>query len=304
MNTTTWFLDTRAIGGRVLAAFCEQLTTDNWLLIRYTRSNRHGNDCGAIRMTDDSTIDLLLTNLNHPDLNERLDAIAQLGQRRSLRAVKPLLIAHMRRQEPEKSAIIDAFRAMGEHVLPPLNTIFLRDVNPFLQADAAFVLGELGHRHSIRVLARGIQMPHELVRAMSVTALGKFDDDSVYGPLLQALRDETPSVNIEAGIILGQRGDVRAVDVLIRALEQSLIHPRNRYLVILALGKTADPRAAEVLADALADPHVENRAAAAEGLGYIHDVRVIPVLQDALNDPDPMVHDAALAALRRLGHET
>lgn len=254
-------------------------------------------------MTDDPTIDVLLANLNHPSLEYRLRAIAELGQRRSLRSVKPLLIAHMRRQEPEKSAILEAFRDMGEHVLPPLNTIFLRDVNPFLQADAAFVLGELGNWHSIRVLARGVHMPHELVRAMSVAALGKYQTDETLGPILVALKDSTITVQVEAALVLGRRGDVRAVDILLRAIEESLIHPRNRHLMLIALGQTSDPRGVEVLADALYDPHAENRAAAAQGLGHIADVRVIPVLQDALNDPDATVQEAALAALRRLGHE-
>lgn len=254
-------------------------------------------------MTDDPTIDVLLANLNHPSLDQRLQAIAELGQRRSLRSVKPLLIAHMRRQDPEKSAILDAFKEMGEHVLPPLNTIFLRDVNPFLQADAAYVLGELGNKHSIRVLTRGVNMSHELVRAMAVTALGKFQADEVLGPLLVALKDSSITVQTEAALILGRRGDVRAVDILIRAIEESLIHPRNRHLLLLALGQTRDPRGVEVLADALYDPHPENRAAAAEGLGYVEDVRVIPVLQAALTDPDATVQAAAIAALRQLGHE-
>lgn len=254
-------------------------------------------------MSDDATIDALLANLNHPDIDERLTAIRQLGERRSLRAVKPLLIAHMRRHDPEKSAILDAFRTMGEHALPPLNTIFLRDVNPSLQADAAYILGELRSWHSIRVLSRGIQMPHELVRAMAVTALAKFEDDAVYEPLLLALRDETPTVQIEAAIALGQRGDVRAVDVLIHAVEAGLIHPRNRNLLLVALGKTGDPRAVEILADALYDPHPENRAAAAKGMGYIKDVRVVPALQSAADDPDEGVQAAVFRSLRRLGSE-
>lgn len=255
-------------------------------------------------MTDDQKIDELLANLNHPDLDERLHAIQKLGERGNLRAVKPLLIAHMRRQEPEKSAILETFRTMGDKILPPLNAIFLRDVNPFLQADAAYVLGELGNWHSIRVLARGIHMPHEFVRAMAVMALGKFESNDIYEPVLMALRDESPTVRIEAAIVLGRRGDVRAVDILIAALEQELIHPLNRHVILRALGMTGDPRAVEVLGDALYDKRPEDRAAAAEGLGYIQDVRVVPALQNALDDDEPQVQIAVLAALKRLRHKT
>lgn len=251
-------------------------------------------------MAGESRFEVLLANLNDPELSIRLAAIEALGERRDQRAVKPLLVAFVRRSPIEKDAIMRAFRVLGVAVFAPLNMLLLRDVNAILRAGAAGVLGELGNADSIRPLSRAAQENNEMVRALAVIALSKFRQNDVYAPLLRALRDESLSVRLEAAIALGKRGDVRAVELLIQAVEDQLVFPENLPVILKALGHTGDPRAVEVLADALEMDSPSIRAAAVEALGNIDDIRTGPVLQSALADRAEMVRDAAANVLRRL----
>lgn len=250
------------------------------------------------------TVQELLERLQATSQAERLAAIEELSRRRSLRAVKPLVHAHMRRTLEEQDAILNCLRAMGEAALPPLNTIFLKDVNPGLRAHAAYLLGELGYAQSVRVLTRGITMPHELVRAMAVAALSKFnDDDTVLSAFLAALHDHANSVKIEAALALGRRGDVRATPMLLRVVDEQLVLPQNLPLVIEALAKTGDPRAVEAIYDLYLRENYVVRVAAVLALRDLaaHDPRAVTVLREAIHDPDAVVRARALDMLRELG---
>ncbi len=256
-------------------------------------------------MSGELTIQQLLDQLHSTDQEERLAAILALSTRRSLRAVKPLVQAHMRRAGEEQRAIIDCLRQMGEIVLPPLNTIFLKDVNPALRAHAAYLLGELCHPQSVAVLTRGVAMPHELVRAMAVAALNKFDnEDGVFVAFLAAIHDPAQSVRIEAALALGRRGDVRAVPILLNIIEAQLVLPRNLPLAMAALAATGDPRAIEALYDVYLreQPHLRYAAVMSLGDMPLQDPRILTVLRDALHDPAQKVRDAARECLQaRLG---
>lgn len=249
-----------------------------------------------------SRFDDLLNKLHDPREAMRLIAIRQLGERGDMRAVKPLLIAHGRRAAAEKSAILDAFWSMGQRVYPPLNAILLRDLNPILRADAAYVMGVLGHSQSMEPLSRAILDSHEMVRALVVVALARFKVDAIFGPLVVALRDPSITVRLEAAVALGNHGDVRAVDLLIQAVEQQWIHPRNLHLVINALGNTHDPRAVEVLADVVQEHRLASvHIAAVRALGKIEDVRGHELLNHLLQySSDERIRQTARDALREL----
>lgn len=240
----------------------------------------------------------LLAELNHVDQEARLSAIRALADRNDMRAVKPLLIARRRRESVERNAIMSAFRNLGDVAIPPLNAIVLRDVNPYLRSDAAYMLGELNNPLGFRPLCRAVFDNHELVRALAVAALAKFDNDAIFTPLLIALRyDESLSVRLEAAIALGTRGDVRAVEALIVAIEEQLVHPQNMPIIIRALAATGDPRAVDGLALAAEDRHPNIRIAVAEALGHISDSRAEMVLEALLDDENEKVAMAAFAAL-------
>jgi HEAT repeat protein len=251
-------------------------------------------------MIGEQRFDELLAGLNDIDQDTRLSAIRALADRHDMRAVKPLLIARRRRETVERTAIMNAFLELGDIAIPALNAIVLRDVNPYLRSDAAYMLGELGNALGLRPLCRAVFDNHELVRALAVAALAKFDHTTIFTPLLIALRyDDSLSVRLEAAIALGNLGDVRAVEALIVAIEDQLVHPQNMPIIINALAATRDPRAVDGLALAAEDRYPNIRAAAATALGKIPDSRAVMVLETLLDDENETVAMAAFEALGR-----
>jgi len=109
------------------------------------------------------------------------------------------------------------------------------------------------------------------------------------------------SVRLEAVRALGEIGEERAVERLVRALghEDWLM----RAAAADALGKIGDERAVERLVAALGDksPGVQERAAVA--LAEIGDERVVERLVAALEDKNPGVQVWAAVALAEIGDE-
>lgn len=74
----------------------------------------------------------------------------------------------------------------------------------------------------------------------------------------------------------------------------------DRWDAVEALGETRDPRTAEFVATALADPDLFVRMAAARVLGELASLDGVPGLIDALGDPEPSVREASVLALRTI----
>jgi hypothetical protein len=122
-------------------------------------------------------------------------------------------------------------------------------------------------------------------------------------PLIEALMDRNRMVRLNATEALGKIGNERAVEPLIKTLEDdwdSVV----RLFATEALGKIGDARAVEPLIKTLenADNNVR-RYAAAEALGMINDERAVEPLKEALQDDYKGVRHAAKEALEKLGHE-
>lgn len=255
-------------------------------------------------MSGEPRFEELLSSLNHVDLAMRLTAIVLLGERRDQRAVKPLLLAYSQRPDVERAAIMDSFRLLDDLAFTPLSTILLRDLNPILRGDAAYILGELNNPAAIAPLSQAARESNDMVRALAVAALAKFHTDGVLASLLDALHDSHLSVSLEAALALGRRGDVRAVDKLIEAAEKQWLHPQNIPMLLQALASTQDPRVVEILADALDNEDPAIQIAAIDALGTIDEIRSIEVLQSMLQDEMPLIRQTAAQALRRLGYRT
>jgi HEAT repeat protein len=106
------------------------------------------------------------------------------------------------------------------------------------------------------------------VQVQAAEILGKLNNSSAVGPLIQTLKDEDPGVRYEAAIALGKLNDTRAVGPLIRVLET--------------------------------DKEPGIRSVAADSLGNLHDTRAVEPLTQALKDNVPTVQLAAGEALDKL----
>ncbi len=101
---------------------------------------------------------------------------------------------------------------------------------------------------------------------------------------------------------LGERGDPRAVEPLIRILERDMRARTGVWAAAIpALGMLGDPAAGEILTSALnkRDDNWLGREMAAEALGRIGDASAVPALVHAARMAD--TRESAIAALARIG---
>jgi HEAT repeat protein len=103
---------------------------------------------------------------------------------------------------------------------------------------------------------------------------------------LRALEDKDPKIRIDAVDALGEAGDARAVEPLIRAIQKSENAGIPQARMIIALGKLQDPRATGILLKVVYGrvdtvPFSEMaRVRAVESLGRIGDERAVrPLFQ-------------------------
>ncbi len=113
------------------------------------------------------------------------------------------------------------------------------------------------------------------------------------------LRDKSSSIRGYTALHLGEIGDPRAVEPLIRLLGDPEWWPRES--AAKALGSLGDPRAAPALLLLLADSERRVRAAAAESLGLLRSAPALASLIDALRDPSDWVRVSVIDALASIG---
>ena len=162
------------------------------------------------------------------------------------------------------------------------------------------------------------------VRRSAAVALGRIGDANATPALLNALKDE--SLSIDAANALGQIGDPRAVDDLLDLIGDSdasvrqaavsalnslalpamskriipLLHdsdPNVRESSVKIAGYFGYPDAAGALIDLSSDPNERVRIAAIEHLPFVDDERALGVLARAIKEETPTVRAAAARAL-------
>lgn len=114
--------------------------------------------------------------------------------------------------------------------------------------------------------------------------------------LIQALRHPAPSVPCQAAMVLGQLGNLRAVEPLIEAL-RARPEIGLQEAAAEALGRLRDERAVLALAEALRHSYLTVRERAAWALGEISTDEARAALREALKDRNASVREAAAKAL-------
>lgn len=143
------------------------------------------------------------------------------------------------------------------------------------------------------------------VRTAAAEALGEIRDLRAVEPLVAAIQDSgVRQVAIESLIKIGDvkalvKAGAPSVDPLIAALEHG--NPSLRRLAANALGQIGDPRAVELLVAVLPDGDLHLRRLATTALGQIGDSRAVESLIAVLQDAPVRIREAAAEALGQLG---
>ncbi|TYO97126.1 HEAT repeat protein [Geothermobacter ehrlichii] len=220
--------------------------------------------------------------------------------------VYPVVVALGREAVPALSGQLDTSDpVLREYTIAALGTLRAKEAVDGIRATlkdrafgrryiAAWALGQIGDPATIPALIEALDDANETVRRYATRALIRFDRKAV-PPLVQALPAATSRA---AGYIiraLGDIGDPRAVDSLLRAVDGP-----NRGLAFQALGKLKERRAEQALIDGLNDSDWRTRMQAAMALGPLGGPAAAEALQPLLDDPEVVVREWAARSLEMI----
>jgi HEAT repeat protein len=136
------------------------------------------------------------------------------------------------------------------------------------------------------------------VRWVAVLVLEKIPGSRATDLLIRALKDDRfISIRYQAAVALGNRGDSRAIDALVAAMNDPISHVREK--AAEALGKIGDIRAIEPLLAAFRDRDKDVKRIIVLALIEI-GVPAIGQLERAQFSTDPSVRKAAKEALNEI----
>ena len=159
-------------------------------------------------------------------------------------------------------------------------------------ADEAGVIDE-----AMEMLCELLLLGDKAVSSNVANTLGEIGDVRMVEPLIKALEDEDSGVRNLAANTLGKIGDKRAVEPLIKELGD------GNSSAAKALGEIGDTRAVEPLINTLGDDEGDVRYYAVEALGKIGGGRAVEPLIGMLGDDKEYVRMVAAMALGGIGDE-
>ncbi len=161
---------------------------------------------------------------------------------------------------------------------------------------AAQALGEMGDERAIAPLLEALQDESVPVRYAAAESLGHYHDSQAVRALLDALNDGNEFVRSAVAHALGQTGNDEAIDALLATLEDG--SEVVRYTASEALGRLPDKTVVDKLARRLESASSSLKQSLIEALGSrLEDPRAFQLVRDALRDPDPDVRFRASIAL-------
>ncbi len=203
------------------------------------------------------------------------DLLAVVKQKRSRQELEAVL-RHARAAITRAKAAAELAKEPSEAAVEALRFALLNDGFWGVQAEAAKALGEIRSDAALNALIEGLQLPHPKARRAVCRALGAFRErERAASALIELLQkgDESYFVEAEAALALGKTRDPRAFDVLRQVLE------RDSYLDVI-------------------------RAHALAGMAELRDERAVEIAKAycAYGKP-PRARVAAIGALAKLGRE-
>lgn len=251
----------------------------------------------------------LIRALSSKELDARLDAIRKLGESGEPPAVKPLLAAlaetvNLRQPSVKQRREAESIRAAIAEALGHINTKQAKSALFSLIADksinvamvAARSLEQLHERPAIEVLLpmlRASERSHALAAARVIAELTGPEEA---GLLIELSRSRKKSVQSAIVDALEETHDARTTSILEPLL--GVINPKDRGVVIRALGKTAARNTNALLIGLLEnDDRPDVRKAAVRELARIGGDDAIDALKRTLNSGDEELAKAVQFAL-------
>jgi HEAT repeat protein len=251
---------------------------------------------------DKSAIPALLDALRGEYFTVRSRAMLALGNIGDA-SVIPFLLPLLKDVEGEvrSAACIAIAKFCDPSTFDDITNVLLDDPMIEVRQSAARALGETKHPAALPLLMEALSdsswwFEREQAAADLLTAIKNMGAVAVE-PLIQALGDREGTVRRYAAIVLGEMGDIRAIEELGMTLYD--LHVEVGRVAAESLAKFGAP-AVGIFIEALNHPEAEIRKNSVTALSKIQDARVIPVLIEMLRDPDREVVKQSILALGKL----
>ena len=248
---------------------------------------------------DKSAIPALLDALKGEYFTVRSRAVLALGNLGD-RSVVPVLLPLLKDTEAEvRSAACVAIASFRDpSTFDDITNVLLDDPIIEVRQSAARALGNTKHPAAIPFLMEALRdsswwFEREEAASDLLTAIKKMGP-TVVEPLIEALGDKEGTVRRYAATMLGDMGDVRAVEELGMTLYD--LHNEVGKAAAEALAKFGAPTV-DIFIESLSHPEAEIRENSVVALSKIQDARVVPVLIEMLRDPARDVQKQALLAI-------
>jgi HEAT repeat protein len=226
-------------------------------------------------------------------------ALANIGDARAIPALLPLL--RDREDEVRAAACVAVAKFKDPSTFDEITAVLLDDPLIAVRQSAARALGGTKHPAALPFLMEALRdsswwFEQESAAADLLDAIKNMGAVAVE-PLTEALQDREGAVRRYAASVLGEMGDLRAIEELGMTLYD--LHVEVGRVAAEALAKFGAP-AVDILTEALSHPEAAVREHAVTALGMIQDARVAPALLEMLRDPDRDVVRKSILALGKL----
>lgn len=251
---------------------------------------------------DKSAIPVLIDALKGEYFTVRSRAALALGNIGDARVIPDLLpLLKDKEAEVRSAACIALGKFCDPATFDDITNVLLDDVMIEVRQSAACALGDTKHPAAIPFLMEALRdsfwwYEREQAAKDLLTAIEKMGA-GIVEPLIEALGDKEGTVRKFAAMVLGNLGDVRAMEELGMTLYD--LHHEVSKAAAEALTKFG-ARSVDILLEALNHPEAGIRECAISALGKIQDARIAPVLIEMLRDPDRIVQKQAMQSLGEL----
>ncbi len=238
-----------------------------------------------------------------PKWSARAHAAEVLGLARAVTAIPALVAALRDRTEDDVSVKVAAAGALArlkDEAAIPLLVAELHDVDARSSRTVAEALTAFGALAVPELLACLADAKSAEARVWAARILGRIKDARATDDLVARLYDRDDRLRMAAAEALGEIGDPRALQSLVRATLRDPA-PQVRAHAAGAVAQIEGPRALDILVAALADPDYGARLRALEAFETMRLDDTAP-LEAALRDPNADVRRRAALALERVGH--
>ena len=243
-----------------------------------------------------SGIESLIKDISNSDITVRRSAVFKLGESKDPKALEGLVKAL---SDSDDTIRANAARGLGKinnsQAVDPLIKA-LDDPNIRVKQNAAWALGKYKAKNAVDKLITLVNPQFAIFTAHGDVGEGQI----VQSEELKAQAVPNPDVVVKAIEALGEIGDPKALDVLYDALTMDDLDS-VKCAACIAIGKIGVMDATPKLFRPLNDSLWYVRRDAVIALGKLKDERAVPELAKKLNDAFDEVKNNALKALMEIG---